>query len=150
MLTMAVASAHTRSNEVIAISASWTHEVELSSDPDSVALARTFVTDLLHGHGHAALVADIQLVVSELATNAIVHASTVYTVTIRSDDELVVLEVRDGSQIGPVLRAPAALDTTGRGIAIVMALSRDWGVNTYAGGGKTVWAEFPHPGLETA
>ena len=35
-----------------------------------------------------------------------------------------------------------SLDKSGRGIAIVQALSRDWGVPSRASGGKSVWAQF--------
>ena len=125
------------------MSAPWTHEVELHAEARSVALARSFVEDVLHDHELPHLVADVRLVVSELATNAIVHAATVFTVSVgRHGGERLVLEVRDGSRSGPVLCAPAALDSSGRGMAIVNALSRSWGVDQYAGGGKSVWAEF--------
>lgn len=51
------------------------------------------------------------------------------------------LEVQDGSQSSPALVAVAPLDTTGRGIAIVDALSQTWGVDD-EGYGKSVWAVF--------
>ena len=54
----------------------------------------------------------------------------------------VLLEVLDGAQAGPVQFAPQTLETTGRGVAIVDALSRSWGVTGHMAGGKSVWAEF--------
>jgi anti-sigma regulatory factor (Ser/Thr protein kinase) len=121
----------------------WSHEVELVASERSVAAARTFVAqDLLRQNCPDDLVEDVELVVSELATNALVHGETGFTVRLRVRDEAVVVEVEDGSQHGPVLRAPADLDTNGRGVAIVEALSDEWGVDHYAGGGKSVWAEF--------
>ena len=57
-------------------------------------------------------------------------------------DETVVLEVSDESRAEPSLVVARALDTSGRGVAIVQALSRDWGVLSRASGGKSVWAEF--------
>jgi anti-sigma regulatory factor (Ser/Thr protein kinase) len=139
---VAVASARSGLNILMAVSRSWLHEAELAGNAASVADARNFVVGLLCHHNLPELVDDVELVVSELATNAIVHAETVFTVILRATGEFVVLEVRDGAQAGPVLRAPAALDINGRGIAIVQALSRDWGVNHYEAGGKAVWAEF--------
>lgn len=113
-----------------------------SPNPPSVASARNFVADILSRHGLPHLVDDVRLVVSELATNAITHARTAFSVTLRGFDGFVVVEVRDSSQDGPFLRAAPSLDTNGRGLAIVKALSRDWGINEYEGGSKSVWAEF--------
>ena len=121
----------------------WSHQVELAANEVSVSAARAFVTqNLLRQHCPEDLVADVQLVVSELATNALVHGEAGFTVKLRKVDEVVVVEVEDGSHVGPVLRVPAELETNGRGVAIVDALSRRWGVYHYAGGGKAVWAEF--------
>ena len=127
---------------MIATPTPWSYDLELVAHPPSVARARNFVADLLIHHGLPHLVDDVRLVVSELATNAIMHAQTGFSVTLRGFDGFVVVEVHDGSQAGPFLRASPSLDTSGRGIAIVKALSRDWGVNEYEGGSKAVWAEF--------
>jgi anti-sigma regulatory factor (Ser/Thr protein kinase) len=130
-------------NEVVAIPTRWMHQVELPGEARSVGLARSFVKDLLLAHGLAALVPDVRLVASELATNAIVHAATVFTVTVSGVGAVLLLEVRDGSRAGPVLAATIdGLATNGRGIAIVRELSRAWGVDRNTSGGKTVWAEF--------
>ena len=122
----------------------WSHELELMALPLSVGGARGFVTDVLTEHELAVLVDDVRLVVSELATNALVHARTSFTVKLRTGlGQAVVLEVRDGSRSGPASVATTPLATTGRGIAIVDALSQAWGVDEYKGGGKSVWAVFP-------
>lgn len=127
----------------MAASEHWSHQVELTAHEVSVPAARAFVTQNLLRQGCPDdLVDDVELVVSELATNALVHGQAEFTVKLRVLDEVVVVEVEDGSHVGPVLRAPGELDTNGRGVAIVEALSNDWGVSTYAGGGKSVWAEF--------
>jgi anti-sigma regulatory factor (Ser/Thr protein kinase) len=121
----------------------WSHEVELTAKEVSVPAARAFITqNLLRQRCPADLVEDVQLVVSELATNALVHGEAGFAVKLRVLDDMVVVEVEDGSHRGPVRRAPADLDTNGRGVAIVEALSNKWGVKRYAGGGKAVWAEF--------
>ena len=90
------------------------------------------------------LVDDVQLVVSELVTNALLHAGTSFTVMLRTGlGPAVVLQVRDGSEAGPTMGAMAFLDTAGRGIGIVAALSQAWGFDEHEGGGKSVWAVFP-------
>lgn len=120
----------------------WSYDLEFIASPPSVGSARNFVGDLLRHHGLPHLVDDVRLVVSELATNAVMHARTGFSVTLRGFEGFVVVEVHDGCRAGPFLRASPSLDTNGRGISIVQALSRDWGVNEYEGGSKAVWAEF--------
>jgi anti-sigma regulatory factor (Ser/Thr protein kinase) len=93
-------------------------------------------------HGLRHLVDDLQLVVSELATNAMVHAKTPFLVTLCAFEESVRLEVLDGGQSGPVQYAAQTLETSGRGVAIVDDLARAWGVTGNTSGGKFVWAEF--------
>jgi len=126
--------------------ADWSRSAEFAADPRSSSKAREFVTLHLCHHDLEHLVDDVRLVVSELATNAMVHAHTPFTVTLQGATELVHLEVIDGSHVGPVLRKARALDTGGRGVAIVQAMSRDWGVVDQSGG-KSVWAEFPLAGV---
>ena len=127
----------------------WSHETMFSAESSSAAAARAFVSQHLLGHGMPHLVDDIELVVSELATNAMVHARTPFTVTLCAFDEIVRLEVSDGSLLEPSVVVTRSLDTSGRGVAIVQALSCDWGVLSRASGGKSVWAQFDNnrPGL---
>ena len=120
----------------------WSHETSLAAEASSAARARAFVIRHLLDHDLPHLVDDIELVASELATNAMAHAQTPFTVILCGFDETVVLEVSDESRAEPSLVVARALDTSGRGVAIVQALSRDWGVLTRASGGKSVWAEF--------
>ena len=54
----------------------WWHEQIFAVEPPSVALARDFVCQHLVAHHQTHLVDDVRLVVSELATNAVVHAQT--------------------------------------------------------------------------
>jgi len=122
----------------------WSHELLLVAQPVSVSEARAFVAQVLTEHGLVVLVDDVQMVVSELATNALVHARTSFTVKLRTGlGQAVVLEVRDRSPSFPVIVATGPLDITGRGIAIVDALSQAWGFEAHESGGKYVWAVFP-------
>lgn len=63
---------------------------------ESVRQARRFVIDTLAGWGSDAG-DDASLLVSELATNAVIHAGTDYTVTITMTAEVLRVSVADGS-----------------------------------------------------
>jgi anti-sigma regulatory factor (Ser/Thr protein kinase) len=115
---------------------------DFPAEPDSARAARRFVADTLAGWGVADEVSyDAQLVLSELATNAIVHARCPFSVTVGSEDSRVRLEVRDDSRAQPTLRPRQLAAPSGRGLQVVAALAREWGVER-AVAGKTVWAEL--------
>ena len=120
----------------------WSCAVELSVQPVSASMARDFVRHRLAEQGLTHLSDDVTLVVSELATNAMVHARTPFKVSLQAFEQTLLLEVEDGSRTGPVHVAARSLDLTGRGLTIVNLLSRDWGVDARQNGGKSVWAEF--------
>jgi anti-sigma regulatory factor (Ser/Thr protein kinase) len=120
----------------------WSCDIRLTAQPISASRARDFVRHHLRVHGLAHVSDDLELVVSELATNALLHAQTSFTVSLHAFEETLLLEVEDGSRSGPVQVIAQVLDTNGRGIALVNLLSRDWGVDAHADGGKSVWAEF--------
>jgi anti-sigma regulatory factor (Ser/Thr protein kinase) len=120
----------------------WAHGITLAPERESVATARRFVREHLTGHDLALIVDDVILVASELATNALRHAGTAFTVTITAFPDDVVLAVEDGSLSIPVLVEAEDDDVVGRGMAIVDVVSRDWGVVVDADGGKSVWAAF--------
>ena len=123
-------------------STSWRHEVALLPHPVSALSARDFVTGHLIDHDLRYLVHDVQLVASELATNAVEHAREPFTVILRGDDRWVVLCVRDRSRSLPVRVAAHMTDTGGRGLVIVESVSHDWGFELEADGVKSVWASF--------
>ena len=120
----------------------WSSDIRLVAQPSSVPRARDFVRLHLFEHLLTHLSDDVELVVSELATNALVHARTAFKVSLNGFEHTLLLKVEDGSPTGPFRVLPRDLDTGGRGIPIVALLTRDWGVDSRAGGGKTVWAKF--------
>ena len=120
----------------------WFYEVTLAPVPASVATARRFVQGHLQGHDQPLLVDDITLVVSELATNAVTHAGTTFTVSLAAFEDTVILQVRDGAVARPIRVNSHVLDAAGRGVAIVDVVSRDWGVVAHPKGSKSVWAAF--------
>lgn len=107
----------------------------------SIAVARNCVGEAMLAQVGAQLAGDIQLVASELASNAVSHASSEFVVSALVDPTTVRLEVADGSTEHPVRREPAQYETSGRGYRIIEALSARWGVCDFAFG-KVIWVEF--------
>ncbi|MGH9076036.1 MAG: ATP-binding protein [Acidimicrobiales bacterium] len=82
------------------------------------------------------------LLVSELTTNAVLHAGTDIDVVVAITGTRLRVEVGDASTVAPTLRPPVGAPTgTGHGLSIVDALADDWGVAA-GGGGKLVWFEL--------
>jgi hypothetical protein len=84
--------------------------------------------------------------VSELVTNAVVHAGTSIRVRIEELPSCVKLTVYDGSVARPVLRLSTRISDeteSGRGLWIVDACSSDWGTDLTDGEGKAIWARWP-------
>lgn len=97
---------------------------------------------------------DAALVVSELVTNAVVHAGTDVEMECRleGDDQAtaaLVVEVCDHhpsrAPRGGEPETPHDTPEYGRGLRLVGALSEAWGI-TYRTGRKTVWARLPAVG----
>jgi anti-sigma regulatory factor (Ser/Thr protein kinase) len=120
----------------------WSHEVVLKPEAVSASRARHFVRRNLAEHQLWYLADDVGLAVSELATNAAIHARTPFTVSLQDGAESVLLTVRDGAPELPHRVNTNVMDTHGRGLAIVELLSRDWGVTTAPDASKSVWASF--------
>ncbi|WP_437104959.1 SpoIIE family protein phosphatase [Streptomyces sp. enrichment culture] len=101
----------------------------------------------------ARLADDAMAVVSELVTNAVVHAGTDVHVEWRLEESgAFVIEVcdRHPSRAPREAGGEAPYDTPeyGRGLRLVATLSESWGV-TYRAGAKTVWARLPPGGSDT-
>lgn len=124
------------------VATGWIGHLELPAHATSASRARGFVDQRLVEHELQYLVDDVQLVVSELASNALTHARTPFTVTLAAGEQSLLVKVRDGSPRHPVIVDATPLDSAGRGVTLVALLSRDWGVTAHADGGKTVWAAF--------
>lgn len=115
--------------------------LDLAPNPASVGEARRFTVDTLRRWGRDDLTTSGALLVTELVTNAILHARTMVRVMLERGADFVRVEVRDGSPIRPALRNHGLDATTGRGLALVSKLADSWGVDV-DGAGKVVWAEL--------
>ena len=120
----------------------WHAEQEFAPGLLSARHARTFVADQLRTHRLDYLVEDATLVVSELVTNAVLHARTHLVVAIAGLPPGVRLAVHDNSGTLPVLGHAEADHTSGRGMTIVDSCATDWGTDRDAQGHKSVWATF--------
>ena len=111
--------------------------------PDSVHAVRSFIRshkDILP----VPLLADLELVASELATNAVQYAGTAFDVRLELRGSEVLLEVTDsGGGVPSMGPEPSARSSHGRGLRIVDAIADGWGVRTaQPGPGKTVWVRL--------
>jgi anti-sigma regulatory factor (Ser/Thr protein kinase) len=84
---------------------------------------------------------DVALLVSELATNAVLHARSEFEVRLAAQPDRVRVEVSDGNSRLPSLAAVPADAYSGRGLLLVQELAEAWGVETAAQSGKTIWFE---------
>ena len=131
----------------------------IPASPPSVRLARDWVTSVLRELGHDDLTDSARLAVSELVTNAILHAEPPMKVTVRGTPEHPRIEVADQSLVPPQRRHSELLidvdddrswATIGRGLDLVASYSVRWGADISPNGlGKVVWFE-PGPGLQEA
>ncbi|WP_129842254.1 ATP-binding protein [Streptomyces sp. RFCAC02] len=120
-----------------------------------VARAREFLREALHDWGwmpsrteeQRASAEDALLVVSELVTNACLHADGPQELLVGRGAKRLRIEVVDGSAADPALRTTRRAGRPGgHGMFIVERLCLDWGVShDGASGGKTVWAEVAAP-----
>ncbi len=128
-------------------------QAELAAEPAEVGAARRMLGQKLHSWGVSSDEEDVAvLLVSELVTNAILHAQPPLRLVVSRRHRKVRVEVHDGDA-GSVARlrrrhdemeegAPAA---NGRGLRLVDALSSRWGA-TESSTGKMVWFEVDLPG----
>ena len=117
-------------------------------DAQSARAARRFVSQVLTGWDdeEGDLTDTVTLLVSELVTNAVVHAGSDVEVMVRLTDTAAHIEVTDASADRVAPRDAASDEDSGRGLALVGNLARRWGVRPAPGGGKTVWFEVRRPG----
>lgn len=115
-------------------------DVTLPPDTQSPWRARCFVAETLSDD--TPNVAEVvSLLVSEIVTNAVLHARTEVRVSIERGDDTIRVEVADESSNGPAVRDVTQQAATGRGLQLVNELSDRWGSEP-RDGGKVVWFEL--------
>ncbi|MCG7210005.1 ATP-binding protein [Streptomyces arenae] len=129
--------------------------VRLEGESGVVPLARDFTRQALYAWGwlpaatadRRAAAEDVLLVVSELVTNACLHAEGPDELFLSCDNKVIRVEVSDRGNGQPAPRTPhRAGRPGGHGMFIVQRLCLDWGVvRTPGAAGKTVWAELGAP-----
>jgi hypothetical protein len=107
--------------------------------------ARGFVLGMLGPWRGEQLAADTALVVTELATNAVVHAGSAFSVSLTLSGGAIRISVGDTLPLGPRGADQKLTAAPGHGLGVVAAMATRWGVETVPGG-KAVWAELPLPG----
>ncbi|MEV6198088.1 ATP-binding protein [Streptomyces sp. NPDC051920] len=129
--------------------------LNLAGESGVVPLARDFARQALYAWGwlpaasadRRAAAEDVLLVVSELVTNACLHAEGPDELRVSCDNKVLRIEVSDRGSGQPAPRTPhRAGRPGGHGMFIVQRLCLDWGVLRTPGvAGKTVWAELGAP-----
>lgn len=113
----------------------------LRSDASSIAEARRHVRDALADRAHPRVLAEVELVVSELVTNAVLHGpgGAVY-LRLAEEDGVVTGEVEDQGDAAIEIREQSLNSVDGGlGLPIVDQLTSDWGVYP---GSTHVWFRF--------
>ncbi|MEW2547564.1 ATP-binding protein [Streptomyces sp. NPDC047002] len=137
--------------EPFARTVSYAAGVCLPAIPEAASMAREFTRHTLTAWDLPAHRDDAELIVSELVANAVTHAARQAA---RADREVgvrlalrdagLLVEVRDAAGGRPGVPDQSEDAESGRGLFLVEALSRSWGVRDGAGSpGKVVWAELP-------
>lgn len=116
------------------------YELVADTVPASVARIRRFAADACRTATPTVDSDTVALLVSEVATNALVHGEGSVRIRVSRTTSGLRVEVHDGSPALPSRRQATPMDEGGRGIALVEALSSGWGAER-TDDGKTVWFE---------
>jgi anti-sigma regulatory factor (Ser/Thr protein kinase) len=114
--------------------------IELPPRGWSLNAARNAVRDALTRWGLDDPEHLVELVATELVSNAVRHVSEDFCLSISADGAVITLTVQDPSPEPPVRRTPD--QRGGRGLSIVEAVAASWGVDNVRDDGKRVWARL--------
>lgn len=111
----------------------------LEPEPASPGAARRLLREVLDAAGHSEWTDAGELAVSELVTNAALHAHTEIDLRLEVFEDRLCVEVRDFDPTLPVPRDYDDHATTGRGMGLVATLALDCGVHSLGEDGKITW-----------
>jgi len=118
--------------------------VNLPAQPTAPGAARRFVVATLSNWGYSGALGQYAAsIVTELATNAVVHTARAFEVSLRAEGATVRILVQDAGPGSPADLAGIQA-RTGHGLALVAGLADRWGVHAQADG-KVVWAQLYAP-----
>lgn len=112
--------------------------IDLPNDTSAPRVARGVVAEAVGDHPRRD---DLLLCVSEVVTNAVLHARSAGELRLRHDGDHLRVEVTDRDPNLPARRQHDLQAPTGRGLRLLDALTVAWGTSPTAGG-KIVWFEF--------
>jgi len=118
-------------------------ELHLEGELTAPRVARSFTTRAMLDWHLTPLIGPASVVVSELVTNSVVHTGTDIDLTLTRAGGRMQIRVRDYGKGSPVVRLRRRRPDhhlEGRGLILVQAVSRRWGVFPAQPDGKTVWA----------
>jgi len=113
--------------------------LDLAPTTASVPTARRFARAAL-----SECTADVEtvvLLVSEVVTNAVLHARSDIRLVVEDRDDVARVEVHDGSPMLPRMHSFRRVAATGRGLRLLDTLAQAWGVEVTSEAGKVVWFE---------
>ena len=118
-----------------------TERLYLDSSPESPRNARRFVSGQAAEWGYDHILPAVELLTSEVVTNAVLHAEgTAIEVEVADLADGLLVGVADhASDAEPTPRLAKPTDPTGRGLTLVDALASSWGVSQVPDDGKVVW-----------
>jgi anti-sigma regulatory factor (Ser/Thr protein kinase) len=119
-------------------------KLDLPPLPSSASRARSAVREYLDSSCPGEVVETTALLVTELVTNAVLHAGTQIVVVVDHAPGSFKVRVCDNSDVRLVARPLEPTAATGRGLLLVQQLATTWGVNS-SQRGKEVWCEIQFP-----
>ncbi|MGX1882901.1 ATP-binding protein [Streptomyces sp. NPDC055287] len=121
--------------------------VELQALPSRIGQVRRIISAQLRYWHMDPLIDPAALGVTELLTNVHRHAEPdkMCTVEIELLLDRLTVSVHDHDPRLPTVRAAGASETSGRGLALIEAVSESWGVRPQGDAGKVVWFTLPTP-----
>jgi hypothetical protein len=115
---------------------------EFGVEHEDPGRARRMVVAAMKRRGYEdMLVHDAALILTELASNAVVHAGSAFSISISSAGSVLRIAVGDTTPLAAMPADQRLTPRPGRGLGLIEAVSTRWGTAALAGG-KIVWAEL--------